>query len=69
MVYAAVLEKHIYDRSPCSNHQPSACTSADRKPNPAPLNVWIVAGPYILVAISEIFALITSQYVGFVFSF
>ncbi|KAF7363143.1 Peptide/h+ symporter protein [Mycena venus] len=61
MVYAAVLEKYLYDRSPCSNHQPSACTTADHKPNAAPLNVWIVAGPYILVAISEVFALITSQ--------
>ncbi|KAF7362947.1 Peptide/h+ symporter protein [Mycena venus] len=30
------------------------------EPDAAPLNVWIVAGPYILVAISEIFASITS---------
>ncbi|KAJ6587316.1 POT family-domain-containing protein [Mycena sp. CBHHK59/15] len=55
-----MLEKYLYDRSPCSNHQPSACTSADGEPDVAPLNVWIVAGPYILVAISEIFASITS---------
>ncbi|KAJ7495131.1 hypothetical protein FB451DRAFT_1477669 [Mycena latifolia] len=40
--------------------QPSACTTADGKPNAAPLNFWIVAGPCILVAISEIFASITS---------
>ncbi|KAJ7106532.1 peptide/h+ symporter protein [Mycena epipterygia] len=60
MVYSAVLEKFLYDRSPCDNHQPSTCTSADGEPNAAPLNVWIVAGPYILVAISEIFASITS---------
>ncbi|KAJ7458579.1 peptide/h+ symporter protein [Mycena latifolia] len=60
MVYASVLEKNLYDRSPCDNHQPSACTTADGEPNAAPLNVWIVAGPYILVAISEIFASITS---------
>ncbi|KAJ7917768.1 peptide/h+ symporter protein [Mycena leptocephala] len=60
MVYSAVLEKYLYDRSPCDNDQPSACTSADGEPNAAPLNVWIVSGPYILVAISEIFASITS---------
>ncbi|KAJ7263676.1 peptide/h+ symporter protein [Mycena haematopus] len=60
MVYSAVLEKYLYDRSPCNNHQPSACTTANGEPNAAPLNVWIVAGPYILVAISEIFASITS---------
>jgi POT family proton-dependent oligopeptide transporter len=65
MVYSAVLEKYLYDRSPCNNHQPSACTSANGEPNAAPLNVWIVAGPYILVAISEIFASITSLYVRF----
>ncbi|KAF7346834.1 Peptide/h+ symporter protein [Mycena sanguinolenta] len=60
MVYSSVLEKYLYDLSPCHNHQPSACTTADGEPNAAPLNVWIVAGPYILVAISEIFASITS---------
>ncbi|KAJ7752199.1 peptide/h+ symporter protein [Mycena maculata] len=60
MVYAAVLEHYLYELSPCDNHQPSACTTADGEPNAAPLNVWIVAGPYILVAISEIFASITS---------
>ncbi|KAJ6537822.1 peptide/h+ symporter protein [Mycena capillaripes] len=60
MVYSAVLEKYLYDRSPCDNDQPSACTTASGEPNAAPLNVWIVSGPYILVAISEIFASITS---------
>ncbi|KAJ7236842.1 peptide/h+ symporter protein [Mycena rebaudengoi] len=63
MVWAAVLEKYLYDRSPCPNHQPSACTKADVNgdiPDAAPINVWIVAGPYILVGIAEIFASITS---------
>ncbi|KAJ7445551.1 peptide transporter PTR2B [Mycena galericulata] len=60
MAYASVLEKFLYDRSPCDNHQPSACTTANGEPDAAPLNVWIVSGPYILVAISEIFASITS---------
>lgn len=60
MVYAAVLQKYIYERSPCHDNEPSACVTADGLPNPAPLNVWIVSGPYILVAIGEIFASITS---------
>ncbi|KAJ7624534.1 peptide/h+ symporter protein [Roridomyces roridus] len=60
MVYASVLEKFLYARSPCTNHQPSACTTASGEPNPAPLSVWIVSGPYLLVALSEIFASITS---------
>ncbi|KAJ7714126.1 peptide/h+ symporter protein [Mycena metata] len=60
MVYSAVLEKFLYKLSPCNDDQPAACTTATGEPNAAPLNVWIVAGPYILVAISEIFASITS---------
>ncbi|KAH6913723.1 peptide transporter PTR2B [Coprinopsis sp. MPI-PUGE-AT-0042] len=33
----------------------------DKEPNPAPINVWIVAGPYIMVGMAEIFASITSN--------
>jgi POT family proton-dependent oligopeptide transporter len=32
----------------------------DGYPLPAPISVWIVSGPYILVGIAEIFASITS---------
>lgn len=60
MVYSAVLQVYINKSSPCHNNQPSACTKEDGTPNPAPLNVWIVSGPYIMVGISEIFASITS---------
>lgn len=60
MVYAAGLQHFIYAKSPCHDNQPSACTTADGYPNPAPINVWVVSGPYILVAIGEIFASITS---------
>jgi len=60
MAYAAVLEKYLYDTSPCSNHQPSACTDADENPLASHINVWVVSGPYILVGVAEIFASITS---------
>lgn len=60
MLYAAILQKFIYERSPCHDNQPSACLDKDGYNNPAPLNVWIVSGPYILVGIAEIFASITS---------
>jgi len=60
MLYAAILQKFIYERSPCHDNLPSECTKIppggtekDAVPDPAPLNVWIVAGPYILVAIAE----------------
>ena len=53
MLYAAILMKFIYEHSPCHDNLPSDCTDEDGNPNPAPLNVWIVSGPYILVGISE----------------
>ena len=60
MLYSAILQKFIYETSPCHDNKPSECEGADGFPNPAPINVWIVAGPYILVGIAEIFASITS---------
>jgi POT family proton-dependent oligopeptide transporter len=60
MVYAAVLEHYIYLGSPCHDNQPSTCLDAEGNPFPAKINVWVVAGPYILVALSEMFASITS---------
>ncbi|KAF9552619.1 peptide transporter PTR2B [Agrocybe pediades] len=60
MLYSAVLQKYIYDRSPCHDNRPSECVKPDGTPNPSDLNVWIVAGPYILVGMSEIFTSITS---------
>lgn len=59
MVWAAVLQHYIYQTSPCGKHA-NDCYVADGSPNPSPLNVWIQAGSYILIAMSEIFASITS---------
>ncbi|KAG8849940.1 hypothetical protein FRB91_009480 [Serendipita sp. 411] len=60
MVYAAVLQHFIYAKSPCHDNLPSECETPEEYPNPAPINVWVVSGPYILVGIAEIFASITS---------
>ncbi|KAK7691936.1 hypothetical protein QCA50_005341 [Cerrena zonata] len=60
MLYAAVLQKFIYETSPCHDNQPSECVDAQDEPLQSPLNVWIVSGPYILVGLAEIFASITS---------
>jgi proton-dependent oligopeptide transporter, POT family len=60
MVYAAVVQKYLYDTSPCHNFEPSACVDEGKNPLHSPLNVWIIAGPYIMVGIAEIFASITS---------
>lgn len=66
MVYASVLQSYIDKTSPCHGTEfaPSECEldhGTDlARPNPSPLNVWIVSGPYILVGMAEIFASITS---------
>lgn len=52
MVAATVIQHYIYKTSPCGDH-PSGC---DR---PAPINVWVQAVPYVLIAVSEILASIT----------
>lgn len=60
MVYASVLQSYINKKSPCfPDGEPSAC-ELNKVPNPAPINVWVVAGPYLLVGMAEIFASITS---------
>jgi len=60
MLYAGVLQHFIFKMSPCHDNQPAACVDTDGKPWPANISVWVVAGPYIVVGISEIFASITS---------
>ncbi|KAJ7764710.1 peptide transporter PTR2A [Mycena metata] len=66
MVWAAVLQYNIYQTNPCHC---AAATCADavngQQPRVSPINVWIQAPAYFLIAISEIFASIT----GFEYAF
>lgn len=52
MVAATVIQYYIYKTSPCGD-QPSSCDQ------PAPINVWVQAVAYVLIALSEILAAIT----------
>ena len=65
MVYAGVLQHYIYKMSPCHDNFPSECTDADGYPLAAPISVWVIAGPYILVGIGAIFVSITATEYAF----
>ena len=60
MIYAGVLQHYIYKMSPWQDNLPSECTDAEGYPLAAPINVWVISGPHILVGIGEIFASITA---------
>lgn len=59
MIWAAVLQHYIYQKSPCG-FAANTCLDAAGNPAPSTINVWAQTGAYILIAISEIFASITS---------
>ena len=59
MVWAAVVQYYIYKTSPCG-FDANNCYNEDGSVNPAPINVWAQTGCYVLIALSEIFASITS---------
>ncbi|KAM3413850.1 hypothetical protein BST61_g10527 [Cercospora zeina] len=54
MVSSAVLQYYIYKLSPCPDSEINSDASCK-----APINVWVQAVPYCLIAFSEVFASIT----------
>ncbi|KAJ6619589.1 peptide transporter PTR2A [Mycena sp. CBHHK59/15] len=58
MVWAAVLQYNIYQTNPC-HYAAATCKDAAQHPLVSPLNVWIQAPAYVLIAFSEILASIT----------
>ncbi|KXS96338.1 hypothetical protein AC579_9897 [Pseudocercospora musae] len=54
MVASAVIQYYIYKESPCPRSEVNSGTGCE-----APINVWVQAVPYCLIAFSEIFASIT----------
>ncbi|KAK7542729.1 peptide transporter PTR2-A [Phyllosticta citribraziliensis] len=57
MVWSCVLQAYIYKYSECGNNA-SSCENVS-------INVWAQTGAYVFIAISEIFASITSLEYGF----
>ncbi|KAJ6619264.1 peptide transporter PTR2A [Mycena sp. CBHHK59/15] len=58
MVWAAGLQYTIYQTNPC-HYAAATCKDAAQHPLVSPLNVWIQAPAYFLIAFSEILASIT----------
>jgi len=64
MVWAAVVQAYIYKKSVCGSNAAGTLPNGDPCPN-VDINVWAQTGSYVLIAISEIFASITSLEYGF----
>jgi proton-dependent oligopeptide transporter, POT family len=54
MIWACVVQVYIYRDSPCGKY------AAGEECDPSSINVWAQTGSYVLIAMSEIFASITS---------
>ncbi|WFD41976.1 hypothetical protein MPSI1_000614 [Malassezia psittaci] len=72
MIWAAVLQHYIYMKNPCGKHVGDSITmtvngqDVDCSVAYASINVWAQSGPYIFVAISEMFASVVSLEVAMV---
>ncbi|KAK2606189.1 hypothetical protein QQS21_003359 [Conoideocrella luteorostrata] len=64
MVWAAVVQYYIYQKSECGNHAAGRTTDpVTGEPVKCPvvsINVWAQTGSYVLIALAEVFASITS---------
>lgn len=58
MVYATITQHLIYNSAPCYN-SPGKCHAINGVQQPNDVNVWVQSPIYILMAIGEIFALVT----------
>ncbi|TWU73802.1 hypothetical protein ED733_004455 [Metarhizium rileyi] len=63
MIWAAVLQYHMYRNSPCGNHASGTMRNSAGQTVKCPvveINVWAQTGSYVLIALAEVFASITS---------
>ncbi|KAH7166082.1 POT family-domain-containing protein [Dactylonectria macrodidyma] len=64
MIWAAVVQHYIYKKSVCGDHAGGTMWSEEDGEDvscpAAPINVWAQTGSYVLIALAEVFASITS---------
>ncbi len=60
MIWAAVIQAYIYQRSECGYNASGKKADGKTQCAPVDINVWAQTGAYVLIALSEIFASITS---------
>ncbi|OAQ85528.1 oligopeptide transporter [Purpureocillium lilacinum] len=64
MIWAAVVQYHIYQKSVCGRYASGRMWSEEKqdmvKCPPVDIKVWAQAGSYVLIALSEVFASITA---------
>ncbi|EPE24804.1 MFS general substrate transporter [Glarea lozoyensis ATCC 20868] len=60
MIWACVIQAYIYKYSVCGNRASLDDPATGETCEPVSINVWAQTGAYVLIAISEIFASITS---------
>ena len=59
MVYACVVQNYVYNHNSCGRYPSEGLPNGDNCP-PATISIWVQTGIYVLIAISEILASITS---------
>ena len=71
MIWACVIQYYIYKQSQCGHYASGIIPGSDADGSdgttcpPVGINVWAQTGAYVLIALSEIFASITSLEYGF----
>lgn len=58
MIWAAVVQNYIYTHNPCGKHPSEGLPNGDNCYGT--ISIWVQSGSYVLIALSEILASITS---------
>lgn len=60
MIWACIIQYYIYQKSECGYYAAGTLADGETPCPPVDINVWAQTGSYVLIALSEVFASITS---------